>query len=69
MNIKLIVVGKTDIDYVGQGIDEYVGRLKHYTPFEIVTIPALKNAGTLSADEVKEREGQLIMKQLENYIK
>lgn len=65
MNIKLIVVGKTDISYVGQGIDDYVARLKHYTSFEIITIPTLKNAGTLSVDEVKEREGQLIMKQLE----
>ena len=65
MNIKLIAVGKTDIGYVAQGIDDYVARLKHYTPFEIITIPALKNAGTLSADEVKEREGQLILKQLE----
>lgn len=65
MNIRLIVVGKTDIAYIQQGIDDYVARLKHYTQFEIVTIPALKNAGTLSADEVKEREGQLILKQLD----
>ena len=65
MNIRLIVVGKTDIAYIQQGIDDYVSRLKHYTPFEIVTIPALKNAGALSPDEVKEREGQLILKQLD----
>lgn len=65
MNIKLIVVSKTDVPYVQTGIDEYVGRLKHYCDFEMVVIPALKNAGKLSPDEVKEREGELILKHLE----
>lgn len=65
MNIKLIVVSKTDVPYVQAGLDEYVSRLKHYCPFEFVTIPALKNAGSLSPEELKEREGQLILKQIE----
>lgn len=65
MNIKLIVVSKTDVPYIQQGLDDYVGRLRHYCPFELVVIPALKGAGQLSPDEVKEREGQLILKQLE----
>ena len=58
MNIKLIVVSKTDVPYLQTGIDEYVGRLKHYCDFELVVIPALKNAGRLSPDEVKEREAR-----------
>ena len=65
MNIKLIVVSKTDVPYLQTGIDEYVGRLKHYCDFELVTIPALKNLGKASPEEVKEREGQLILKQVE----
>ena len=65
MNIKLVVVSKTDVPYIQTGIDEYVSRLKHYCDFELVTIPALKNAGRVSPDELKEREGQLILKQLE----
>lgn len=65
MNIKLIVVSKTDIPYLQTGIEEYVGRLRHYCDFEIIVIPALKNLGKASPDEVKEREGQLILKQLE----
>lgn len=64
MNIKLIVVSKTDVPYLQTGIDEYVGRLKHYCDFELVVIPALKNAGKASPDEVKEREGELILRQL-----
>ena len=65
MNIKLIVVSKTDVPYLQTGIDEYTGRLKHYCDFEMVVIPALKNLGKATPDEVKEREGQLILKQLE----
>lgn len=65
MNIKLIVVSKTDVPYVQAGIDEYVGRLKHYCDFEVVTIPALKNTGKASPEEVREREGLLILKQIE----
>lgn len=65
MNIKLIVVSKTDIPYLQIGIDEYVGRLRHYCDFELVVIPALKNMGKASPEEIKEREGQLILKQLE----
>ncbi len=65
MNIKLIVVSKTDVPYIQTGIDEYVGRLKHYCDFELVTVPALKNMGKATPDEVKEKEGQLILKQLE----
>ena len=65
MITKLIVVSKTDVPYLQVGIDEYVSRLKHYCDFELVTIPALKNVGKLPSNEVKEREGQLILKQLE----
>lgn len=63
MNIRLIVVSKTDVPYVQAGIDEYTSRLKHYCDFEMVTIPSVK--GKLPPDEVKEREGQMILKQLE----
>ncbi len=65
MNIKLIVVSKTDVPYLQTGVDEYVGRLKHYCEFELVVIPSLKNVGKMSADEVKQREGELILRQLD----
>ena len=60
MNIKLIVVSKTDVPYVQTGIDEYTSRLRHYCDFELITIPAIK--GRLNADELKEREGEQILR-------
>lgn len=65
MNIKLVVVGKTDEKYLQQGIDVYVSRLKHYVNFEMVVIPALKDQKGVSPDEVKEREAALLLRQLE----
>ena len=65
MNIKLLVVSKTDIPYIQEGIDVYVKRLKHYVNFELEVIPSLKDQKGASAEEIKEREAALILKRLE----
>jgi 23S rRNA (pseudouridine1915-N3)-methyltransferase len=64
MKITLLTVGKTDKDWVRQGLDIYVSRLKHYIPFSIVEIPELKNVSALSKDQIKIKEGDLILKNL-----
>jgi 23S rRNA (pseudouridine1915-N3)-methyltransferase len=65
MKIQLTVVGKTFQDFVLKGVDEYAARLKHYLPFEMEIIPDIKNAKNLSFDQIKEREGELILKSLQ----
>lgn len=62
MKITLLAVGKTDKDWVRQGLDIYVSRLKHYIPFSVVEIPELKNVSSLSKEQIKTREGELILK-------
>jgi len=64
MDIKLIVVGKTEENYLKEGIDIYLKRLKHYVNFEIYTIPELKNAKNLSILQIMQKEGELILKQV-----
>ena len=64
MKITLLTVGKTDRDWVKQGLDIYVSRLKHYIPFSIVEIPELKNVSALSKEQIKSREGELILKNI-----
>ena len=61
MKLTLLTVGKTDVRWVRDGLDLYVSRLKHYVPFSLVEIPELKNASSLSQDQIKEREGELIL--------
>ena len=65
MNIKLLVVSKTDTPYLQEGIDIYCKRLRHYVNFDIEVIPALKDLRNASPDEIKEREGTLLLKRLE----
>lgn len=65
MKITLLVIGKTDAEYFAKGIAEYSKRLQHYIPFEMVVIPDLKNTKSLTIDQQKEKEGELIVKQLQ----
>ena len=64
MKITLLTVGKTDKDWVRQGMDIYVSRLKHYIPFSVVEIPELKNVSAMTKDQIKTKEGELILKQV-----
>lgn len=64
MKIALLTVGKTDRDWVRQGLDIYVSRLKHYIPFSINEIPELKNVSSLSKEQIKTKEGELILKNI-----
>ena len=64
MKLKLLLVGKTVESYLKKGISDYQERLKHYVSFELVEIPELKQASSLTRDQIKLREGELILKQL-----
>jgi len=69
MNIKLVVVGKTEEKYLKEGIDIFEKRLKFYIPYEIIVIPSLKETKNLSPQIIKEKEGELILKQISKYDK
>ena len=62
MKITLLTVGKTDRDWVRQGLDISVSRLRHYIPFVLNEIPELKNVSALTKEQIKAREGELILK-------
>ena len=65
MKTILILVGKTTDKHFQAGISDYVERIGHYMPFDIVTIPELKNTKSLSEEQQKTMEGELILKQLQ----
>lgn len=62
MRITLLVVGKTNDKNFIAGIDEYAKRIKHYISFDIEVIPELKNTKSLSEEQQKEKEAELILK-------
>ena len=62
MKIVLVLVGKTNEKYLIEGISDYQKRLKHYTNFEIVEIPNIKNVKNFSEAELIKKEGEMILK-------
>ena len=66
MRITLLTVGKTDVDWVKSGLDLYCSRLKHYIPFDVVCLPELKNVSALSKEQIKEKEGSMLLKSIKN---
>ena len=66
MKIKLICIGKTGKDFLIAGEQEYLNRLKHYVSVERIEIPDIKNAKSLSIDQVKELEGKDILSKLQS---
>ena len=66
MRITCLVIGKTNEKYFIDAIDEYTSRLKHYLPFEITVIPELKNVKNVSISDQKEKEADLILKNIQS---
>lgn len=66
MKTILLLVGKTIDKHLAAGINDYAARIAHYMPFEIITIPELKNTKSLSEEQQKTMEGELILKQLQS---
>ena len=65
MKFTLLVVGKTVEKHYIAAINDYTERTKHYTSFDIEVIPELKNTKSLSMEQQKEKEGELILKALQ----
>lgn len=65
MKTILILIGKTQSKIFKVGIDDYVSRIEHYMPFSIAIIPELKNTKSLSEDQQKQKEGELILKEIQ----
>ena len=66
MKIVLITIGKTSEKYLIEGIYQYKNRLKHYTNFEMMEILNIRNSKNLSEAELMKKEGELILKQIQN---
>ncbi len=66
MKIKLLAIGKTDDKNLIELIENYKGRLKHYIRFELEIIPDIKNVKNFSEKQQKEKEGALILSQLQS---
>ncbi len=58
-------MGRTVNKHFVAGIEDYAERIGHYMPFNMTTIPELKNTKNLSEEQQKLAEGELILKQIQ----
>ncbi|MGB8490189.1 MAG: 23S rRNA (pseudouridine(1915)-N(3))-methyltransferase RlmH [Bacteroidales bacterium] len=61
MKIALLLNGKTSEDYIAKGISSFAERIKKYTPFEIITLPDIKNTRNMPVREKKIKEAEKIL--------
>ena len=64
MKTVLLLVGKTISAPLNQMIDDYVGRIVHFTPFSVEVVPELKNAKSLTQEQQKTMEGKALLAKL-----
>ena len=62
MKIRVLFTGKTTDAWIREGIERYAGRIRHYVAFELVELPDLKQTAALSEEQIKSREGEMILK-------
>ena len=68
MNIRLLVIGKTQESYLKAGMAEYESRIKRYVKFSVLEIPGLKNTVNLQKTEWKVRESEKLREQLNQVL-
>ncbi|HET6555858.1 MAG TPA: 23S rRNA (pseudouridine(1915)-N(3))-methyltransferase RlmH [Prolixibacteraceae bacterium] len=64
MKICLLVIGKTDEEYLRNGLEIFTRRIPHYILFEMKIIPDIRNSKNLSEEQQKDKEGELILQQV-----
>ncbi len=64
MKVELWSIGKTAFSYLEEGMAVYEKRLPHYLPFATAILPDIKNAGCLNPDQLKQKEGELVISRL-----
>lgn len=65
MKVTFLLVGTTDFPFVKEGMALYEKRLLHYVDYKRVELPIPRKKGNQwDAALVKEREGELILKQI-----
>ncbi|MCH2081354.1 MAG: 23S rRNA (pseudouridine(1915)-N(3))-methyltransferase RlmH [Saprospiraceae bacterium] len=66
MRVEFWMIGKTNEAYLKEGMEIYQKRLVRYLPFHAVIYPDIKNAGKLSSQQLKQKEGEFILSKLKS---
>lgn len=64
MKIAIVAIGKTDEEYLNEGIEQYIKRISAFVPIELDIIIEPKNHCKLSVAEQMEQEAKWITEKL-----
>lgn len=64
MMIRILAIGKTKAGFVADGLNEYLGRLKHYSKVSWEELDDVKKIDRTNQELVKQKEGELILSHL-----
>ena len=65
MRITLFLIGKTDKEYIKQGMHLYQERISHYIPFHTKVLPDVKRNVKRTENEHKKMEGVILLKSID----
>jgi 23S rRNA (pseudouridine1915-N3)-methyltransferase len=65
MKILLMSVGKNHEPYIKNGVEDFTKRISKYYPVEWIIIPPIKNSVSLSEKDLKRKEAEIILKQIQ----
>jgi 23S rRNA (pseudouridine1915-N3)-methyltransferase len=64
MKIKLLFIGKENLEELQTASQDYISKINNYNSFEIEAIPYLKNTKSLTIEIQKKQEGELFLKKI-----
>ena len=64
MKISFLLTGKTESLSLIKEMEIYEERIRRYSAYSRIEIPELKKVASLSKKEIKQREGEIILKQI-----
>lgn len=65
MNIRLLSIGKTNLEYASNAIGLYSGRIKHYVKFDYEELPEVKGRVAQYVPQQVRAEGDALLKQIQ----
>ncbi len=66
MRMRILCIGESKALYLKEGEADFVGRLKHYTPFTLEMIRAVRHSKSESGDQIQKEESELLLKKIES---
>jgi 23S rRNA (pseudouridine1915-N3)-methyltransferase len=61
MTIRVISIGKTNVDFIKSGLDQYLDRLKHYAKVSWEELPDVRKIDRNQPELLKQKEGEALL--------